>query len=146
MSSTPHADAVDGDTEVLQFELGDETYCIDIEYVAEIVDREEETTIPNAPQHVVGVLDLRGETTTIVDPKRVLNVAGEGGRRVVVLDADSVDAGGAVGWLVDEVDRVLSVDSSAVETDPVADSPGVRGVLERDGGFVIWLDPTAISA
>jgi purine-binding chemotaxis protein CheW len=146
MSATSKGDAVAAHTEVLEFELGDETYCLDIEYVAEIVEREAGTTIPNAPPHVEGVMDLRGETTTIVDPKRVLNVRGEGGERVIVLDSDRLGRNGAVGWLVDEVEQVIPVDRSDLDAEPVEDVDAIEGMLKRDGEFVLWLDPTEIES
>ena len=62
--------------QVLEFALGDETYCVSIDYVTEIVDVGELTTVPNAPRHVEGVMDLRGRTTSIVDPKTVFDIGG----------------------------------------------------------------------
>ncbi|PSP32113.1 chemotaxis protein CheW [Halobacteriales archaeon QH_10_67_22] len=131
--------------QVLEFALGDETYCVSIDYVTEIVDVGELTTVPNAPRHVEGVMDLRGRTTSIVDPKVVFGISGDGDRRrIIVYDPGIVDDQGAVGWLVDEVHQVVEIDPDTVDDAPGEDDPSIRGVVKRDGDFVIWVDPQAV--
>ena len=74
-------------TKVLEFGLGDGTYCLDIGVIDEIVDAGELTRIPNSPEHVEGVMDLRGRTTTIVDPKTLFAIEEDGPReRIVVFE------------------------------------------------------------
>ncbi|MFC7194669.1 chemotaxis protein CheW [Halosimplex aquaticum] len=65
------------ETRVLEFALGDEQYCLDIEYVEEIVKRETVTRVPNTADCVEGVVDLRGQITTILDPKVLLDIPEE---------------------------------------------------------------------
>jgi purine-binding chemotaxis protein CheW len=149
MGATEHTDAgEDGQSEraqVLEFELGTETYCVDIEYVAEIVDRGGLTPVPNTPAHVQGVIDLRGRTTSVLDPKTALGIEGGAGERIVVLDPERLPEGEALGWIVDAVRQVVDVDPGLVDEAPVGDDDAVRGVLKRDDGFVVWLDPTELS-
>ena len=126
-------------TDVLEFSLGDDRYCIDIAHVDEIVDAAEDvTSIPNADANVVGVVDLRGETTTVVDPRVRLGVEGApDGSRIVVLSEHE-----STGLLVDDVHEVESVDPEAV--DDSAASETTRGVVRRDDRFVVWVDPDAL--
>ncbi|MFC6725120.1 chemotaxis protein CheW [Halobium palmae] len=133
-------------TQVLEFGLGDESYCLDIGYIDEIVDAGELTRIPNSPPHVEGVMDLRGRTTSIIDPKKVFDIRsgdGHAGRnRIVVFDPD--EAGdGAIGWMVDEVYQVISVDVDSLDESTLSEDEGVRGVVKRDDRFVVWVDPLA---
>ncbi|WP_251330220.1 chemotaxis protein CheW [Haloplanus pelagicus] len=131
--------------QLLEFELGTETYCVDIGHVAEIVDVNDLTVIPNAASHVEGVMDLRGKTTTIVDPKVVFGIDDDGdGKRIVVFDPDRTAEGKSIGWIVDEVEQVVEVDESDVESSPVDDDEAVRGVIKRDDDFVIWVRPTVV--
>ena len=133
--------------QLLEFELGTETYCVDIAHVAEIVDVNDLTVIPNSARHVEGVMDLRGKTTTIVDPKVVFGIGGDGDRkRIVVFDQERTADGKSIGWIVDEVDQVVEVDEGDVESSPVDDDEAVRGVIKRDGDFVIWVRPTVVDA
>ncbi|MFC5133220.1 MULTISPECIES: chemotaxis protein CheW [Haloferacaceae] len=129
-------------TKVLEFGLGDGTYCLDIGVIDEIVDAGELTRIPNSPDHVEGVMDLRGRTTTIVDPKTLFSIEGTGPReRIVVFDDDRVSEGGTVGWIVDEVFQVRDVTPDDVDRGTTADDEGVHGIVKSDDRFVVWVAP-----
>jgi len=132
--------------QLLEFELGDESYAVDITHVAEIVDVNDLTVVPNSAPHVEGVMDLRGKTTTIIDPKAVFGIDGDGERkRIVVFDREQTVDGKPMGWIVDEVDQVVDVEQGDVESSP-ADDDAIRGVIKRDGDFVIWVRPTVLDA
>lgn len=138
------------DTEVLEFALNSERYCVSIGYVAEVVSRsvDEITPVPNSAPHTEGVIDLRGETTTLVDPKHLFGLDGQhsdgdgdpgGSRRIIVFDAEQRDTDGTRGWIVDEVYRVDYIDSADV--DATADGESVEGIVNREDGFLIWTSP-----
>jgi purine-binding chemotaxis protein CheW len=129
--------------QVLEFELGGETYCVDIDYVSEIVDRGSLTAVPNAPDFVEGVMDLRGRTTSIVNPKTLLNVENTGeASRIVIFDATSFEDDAAVGWLVDEVDQVVRVSMDDVEDPPMDRGDFIEGIVRQEGDLVVWISPT----
>jgi purine-binding chemotaxis protein CheW len=149
MAQATDVDATDATEQVLEFSLGEATYCVDIDYVTEIVDVGDLTPLPNAPPYVEGVMDLRGRTTAVVDPTVVFDVDGTaaGDRRIVVFDPAIIGDRKATGWLVDEVYKVVQVDPETVaEAADPGESP-VRGVLGHDDDdeeFVIWVDPQAV--
>lgn len=129
-------------TKVLEFGLGDGTYCLDIGAIDEIVDAGDLTRIPNSPGHVEGVMDLRGRTTTIVDPKTLFSIEETGPReRIVVFDDERVAEGGTVGWIVDEVFRVRDVAAADVDEGTTVDDAGVHGIVKSDDRFVVWVAP-----
>jgi len=129
------------ETRVLEFALGDEQYCLDIEYVEEIVKRETVTRVPNTPDCVEGVVDLRGQITTILDPKVLLDIDEAGSKDlIVVFDPEAFDDQGAVGWVVDDVNQVTPITEEEVNDSPV-DQDHINGVVDRDDGFVIWTTP-----
>ena len=143
-------------TQVLTFTLGEEEYCIPIEYVAEIVGGDMVRSVPNTDPHVEGVTDLRGETTTIVDPSTLLEVdtgqlltdGGEATERIIVLDADALGTESPVGWLVEEVRAVNEVASDTLDTSSVTENRFLRGFLkdDADDNFTLWLDPHELTA
>jgi len=142
-TQNPTTSATDG--QVLEFALGEETYCVSIDYVTEIVDVGNVTTVPNAPPHIRGVMDLRGRTTSIVDPKVVFGIDDEGEeRRIIVFDPVVINDQGAAGWVVDEVFQVVQVDSNDVDDSPSRDQEAIRGVVKRDDDFVIWVNPKSV--
>lgn len=129
--------------QVLEFTLNGEQYCLDIEYVSEIVRRsaDDVRSLPDAPPHVEGVMNLRGETTKIVDVGAVLSLESSDDRdRVIVFNGES---GETLGWAVDDVTRVTTVDTADLED---ADEPAIEGILNRDEGFLLWADPEEIAA
>jgi purine-binding chemotaxis protein CheW len=129
--------------QVLEFRLEDRNYCIDIAHVDEIVDKEALTPLPNSDPRVEGVMDLRGTTTTIINPKQVLDVeATETGERVVVLESED-DEDGNVGWLIDAVNQVVSIDTENV--DRSVESGSVRGIVRQEDGFVVWVKSEEIN-
>ncbi|WP_340099365.1 chemotaxis protein CheW [Salinibaculum salinum] len=130
----------DTDTQVLEFILGEERYCLTIDAVNEIVKATEVTPMPDTPPAVVGMMDLRGNTTAIVNPKRVFETAEETpGEQVIIFDDDSDQQ---FGWLVDRVLKVETLQNP--ETEPVEDNQFVSGVVSRDGEFTLWVDPDCV--
>lgn len=144
------AAAIEGETtqteemvRVLEFSLGEEYYCLDIEYVEEIVKRDAVTRVPNTPAFVDGVVDLRGQITTILEPKEMMDIETEGAQNlIVVFDPGQFEDQGAVGWVVDEVRQVVPITEAEVNSPPV-DAQYINGVIDREeyDQFVIWIEP-----
>lgn len=137
MSEVQHSDT---ETQVLEFTLGEEQYCVTIEAVNEIVKATELTPMPDTPPAVVGMMDLRGQTTAIVNPKRVFETDEQtAGEQVIIFDDDLHQQ---FGWLVDRVRRVENFQDSEMEL--VEDNKFVSGVVSRDGKFTLWVDPDCV--
>lgn len=136
--------AAEATTRVLEFALGDERFCIDIEYVEEIVNDKSVTRVPNTPAHVEGVVDLRGQITTVLDPTVLIGVEETTtGGLLVVFDEELFEDGSTLGWVVDDVRQVMPVTDRDVTEAPV-DAAHVNGVIDRDDGdFVVWTSPVA---
>lgn len=150
------ATADTGETNVLEFRVGEEAYCVEIEYVTEIVDGGQLTAIPKTAAHVAGVMDLRGRTTTIVDPRilfgnsaqssdAVVTDGGETHNRVVIFDPETVATDGQMGWLVSDVAEVTHISEETVHEGPVSDIDLFHGVVKRDDDFLLWVDPAEIT-
>jgi purine-binding chemotaxis protein CheW len=132
------------EVQVLEFKLGSETYCVDIDYVSEIVDRGSLTTVPNAPHYVDGVMDLRGRTTSIVNPKSLLNIREDTeAKRIIIFDSGRFEDDAAIGWVVDEVYQVVRVAMDDVEMPPLDNDEAIQGIIKRDDELVIWISPVS---
>lgn len=128
-------------TRVLEFRLGEELYCLDIEYVEEIVREGDVTRVPNTPEYVSGVVDLRGQITTILDPKVTIGMDNdEADQLMLVFDAETFEDHGYIGWLVDEVNQVRPITDDDVKESPIQESY-INGIIERDDEFIIWTTP-----
>ena len=51
----------------LTFEIGGESYGIDIKYVREIVGLQPITPVPELPDYIRGIINLRGKIIPVVD-------------------------------------------------------------------------------
>ncbi len=136
--------ATDGASEVqvLEFKLGSERYCVDIDFVSEIVDKGSLTRVPNAPHYVDGVMDLRGRTTSIINPKSLLSIDERTeSKRIVIFDPGKFEDEAAVGWVVDEVYQVIRVSMDDVEDSPLDDDGPIEGIIKREDGLIMWISP-----
>jgi purine-binding chemotaxis protein CheW len=132
----------EADTRILEFTLDDEQYCLDIQYIEEIVKHTAITRVPNTPNFVEGVVDLRGQITTILNPKVTIGKPNkEAGDLIVVFDAEAFEDQGHIGWVVDDVRQVSPISEDDVN-DPPMQEDYINGVIDRDDGeFVIWTTP-----
>lgn len=104
--------------DILEFDLGGESYAMDIQIAREIVEMLPITPIPRAPGHVTGLLNLRGEITTIINIHHLLGIKPAKPREeqnIMVLIPDAFE-NTSVGMIVDEVHSVLTVDEKDIDT------------------------------
>ncbi|HKJ57775.1 MAG TPA: chemotaxis protein CheW, partial [Halobacteriales archaeon] len=60
--------------------------------------------------------------------------------RVVVFDPSLFDDDRSVGWLVDRTRRVTEVAEDEVDESSDYDD-FIEGIVKRDDGFIVWLEP-----
>lgn len=125
------------------FRLGKETFGVDIFAVREIVRHQEITTVPGAPDFVLGVVNLRGRVISVVDLGRQLGLAPSQittSSRILVIELDGV----RVGFLVDAATSVIKVPPEAVDPPPeiIGDVKAdyLEGVAKLDGRLAILVN------
>jgi purine-binding chemotaxis protein CheW len=142
------ADAKDLDTQqALTFEIGTETYGVEILRVREIRGWTEVTQIPHAPPHVLGVLNLRGSIVPVVDLRLRFELERAEYTKVtviIVLSVNSQVGRREVGVVVDGVSDV--VDVSAADVHPAPDlgsrfsTEYIRGLANIGDRMVVLID------
>lgn len=103
--------------QLLSFVLAGEEYALSIAHAREIVRVGALTRIPEAPEHVRGVMNLRGRILPIIELRGRLGLSPlELGKdsRVIVVDA----YGRQLGLLVDQVNRIIKVPESSLRAPP----------------------------
>ena len=105
----------------LSFFLDDEVFAFDVSRVREVLDRTELTRVPRMPAFMRGVLNLRGSVLPVVD----LGVRfGMGAidetldTCIIVVDVDVEGESTVLGAMVDAVDQVFDLPSSALDAPP----------------------------
>lgn len=135
-----------GGEELLQlvsFKIAEEEFGVDILKVQEIIRMLEVTRVPNAPEHVDGVINLRGKVIPIVNLRRRFGMERkerDKNTRIVVVELTNK----VIGFVVDAVHEVLRIPRSVTEAPPSLVG-GVReeyitGVGKLEDRLLILLD------
>ena len=126
---------------LVSFEVAAQEYALPIESVEEIVQLPERVNeIPNAPQHLVGVINLRNRMLPLVSLRSLFGLAPPPADLVsrVVVVSRKVD-GASVGLVTDTVKEVVRAPKSAIDPMPrmIAARAGpkqVESICRLDGG------------
>ena len=139
--------------DVVEFQLGDEHYALDIQIAREIVEMMPITPLPRAPQFLAGIINLRGEITNIINLRNLLGLPDTNGsenKKIIVL-IPAAAGGSNIGIIVDDVHSVIQVREDDVEriSEGITSSIStyVKGIIKIGVGdadtvksLVIWLD------
>jgi len=124
------------------FALAGQPFAIDVTQVREVAIFEEWTTVPLAPQHLVGVANLRGEVVPIADARGVLELPARRGARklsTLIVEAEGFEVALVIDGDVslEAYGGILPVDQSS----PPAHAGWALGFLPDGERLVPLLDP-----
>ncbi len=127
----------------LTFAVGEEVFGIEIRYVTEIVGIQPITKLPEAPEHIKGVINLRGRIIPVVDVRlKFKKPPMEYNDRTCVVVVEAKDL--LAGLIVDNVAEVVSIaDEDVVEPPEYGISPQsryIKGIGKADGKVKLLLD------
>lgn len=130
----------------LTFIMAEEEYGVDILAVQEIRGWDTATPIPNAPDHIMGVINLRGTIVPIIDLRRRFKLAplAYGPTTVVVvLKIDTARGMRNMGVIVDAVSDVYDVPLQGIRKTGMGDNANARfikGLVTINDSMVILLE------
>jgi purine-binding chemotaxis protein CheW len=130
--------------QLVVFSLGAEEYALPISAVHEIIRFSEPRSVASEVAWIRGVIGLRGKIIPIFDLAARLDLAGDGSEpgKIVILETGT----GQVGVMVDEVEEVLTVDSTVLEPVPTADTDTIEAIAKIDDRLVILLNAEGLFA
>lgn len=94
----------------LLFQSSSLLFGVPASQVVEIITNHVITWVPLLPNHVRGVINLRGQILPILDIRRLLSQEEQDNTCIIILQADDEQ----VGILVDQVEKMVDVDISAI--------------------------------
>ena len=119
-------------TSWLQFDLGERSYAIPLDAVAEVIPAQEPRLVPLVPPSVGGVLNIRGEPLVVMNGGAVFGLEpGLHYRHVLLVERSDSRIGLRVGH-VSRIDRDLAV-STGGEENVNEEYPFVREVHRTNG-------------
>jgi len=125
MSQQAKAETSGHAVELLTFHIGDVLCGLNILNVQEIRKPARMTTVPQAPDYVLGIFNLRGQIVTLIDLGKKLGLgetAVSDDQRAIIVNA----ADGVVGLLVKKIGDVVEADMTKIELPP-ANMRGIHG-------------------
>jgi len=129
--------------QLVTFRIGNEEFGFDIFKVKEINKMMDITQIPNSQSTVKGVVNLRGSVIPVVSLREKLNFSEKehnSNTRIIVVEYQNK----SIGFIVDEVNEVLRIESSIIEKPPemttTVESAYINGVAKLENRLLILLD------
>ena len=129
--------------QLVTFRVGGEEFGLDVFSVHEILNYQQPTPMPRAPEFVEGVLDVRGTLVPIVDLRRRFEtpqVVYDDDTRIVLVDFNDE----RLGLVVDSVTEVLRAPETAVSPPPAyirgLAAEFVRGIVRVGERLVVLMD------
>lgn len=101
----------------LTFFLGEEQYGIAIDRIKEIIAMMKVTYVPKTPSYMKGVINLRGSIIPVVDTRLRFGMEereGDMHTAIIIVEVEKVN----VGFIVDRVEEVASIDGSNLGSAP----------------------------
>lgn len=129
--------------QLVTFRIGNEEFGFNIFQVREINKMMEVTQIPNSIGAVKGVVNLRGSVIPIVSLREKLGFSEldyTTSTRIIVVEYKNNN----IGFIVDEVNEVLRIESSIIEAAPEmtanVESAFISGIAKLESRLLILLD------
>ncbi len=129
--------------QLITFSLGLEEFAVDILEVKEIIRMMDASRIPRSLDFVEGVINLRNVVIPIIDLRKRFSMSEkepDSNTRIIVIEISEL----LVGFIVDSVSEVFSIDPNDIEPAPSVvsgvDSDYIRGVGKLNEKLLILLD------
>ncbi|GAB6189442.1 chemotaxis protein CheW [Marinitoga arctica] len=128
--------------EILSFEITNQEFGIDVEYVEMVIEREEITPVPNSKDFIEGIVNLRGRIVPVFDLTKILDLEiGENYNfdSIIIMKHDKEE----FGILVNKVNNVISFDEESLDVLPSKSGKfigKVNGVLKIDKRLIVYLN------
>ncbi len=136
-----------GKETLLTFNIGKELFAVNVVSVLEVLEQQQITPVPGAPEHIMGIINFRGEILPVVNTRIKLNIAGaseELKRYVIVFELEQNAQKYLITSIADGVKDVIEVALDEIKPVPEMglryDARYVSGVIYRNEDFILLLD------
>lgn len=127
----------------LTFQLGNESYGLEILKVRDIIGVKDLTPIPHAPEYIKGVMNLRGKIIPVMELRRKFNLPSvEDTKRtcIIVVQVDHLEMGLKVDSVYDVIDLSDEAREPAPDFGAQVEIKFILGMGKTENGVCILLD------
>lgn len=131
----------------LTFKIGNEIFAANVIKVLNILELQDITAVPQAPDYMKGVINLRGVVLPVIDSKIKFGMGATeftSNTCILVLDVNIDDESVQVGALVDAVLEVLEIEDSKIQPPPSIGSKYrtefLEGMVNYEEKFIMTLN------
>ena len=127
----------------VSFEIGEETYAVDIDAVKEVVPVPALSKTPNTPTHIKGLANVRGTTYVVFDLADRFQVQNESDAKYLLIVDDSQAKASLILSLLPSTFKIagkhISSDMHLIE-DASLDVSYIKGIIQQEEKLIYYLD------
>ena len=137
---------IEGVTQYLSFQLGEELFAIEVSHVREVLEFIKITHVPGAPEHLKGMINVRGSVVPVMDMHCKLGmppIENSINTRIIVAELPMGDDTVVLGMIADSVKEVLDLREEDIEPPPrIGNKYNIltKGIAHSGENFIIILD------
>lgn len=133
----------------MTFEIGRDTFGVELKYVNEIIQMQPVTPIPEVEPFIKGLINLRGKIIPVIDVANRFEQESEAYNDrtcVIVIEVRGIE----VGLIINTIAQVVSIEEDDILPPPVtshgmsAQNKFIRGIGKTEDGVKLLLDPVKL--
>jgi purine-binding chemotaxis protein CheW len=131
----------------LSFIICDELFAVNVSKVLEVLQQQNVTKVPNAPDYIKGIINFRGEVVPVFESRTKFNLSGRHENEpfvIIVLDLSSENDVFRIGAIVDRVKDVISISDEEIKPVPAMskdfNTSFLQGIFKLNEKFIMLLD------
>ncbi len=131
----------------LSFIICGELFAVNVSKVLEVLQKENITKVPNAPDYIKGIINFRGEVVPVFESRAKFNLSERGIEEpyvIIVLDLSSENDEFRIGAIVDKVQDVISISDEEIKPIPAMskdfNTNFLQGIFKLHEKFIMLLD------
>jgi len=131
----------------LSFKLNEELFAVSTFKVLEVLEKQHITSVPKAPEYVLGIINFRGEVLPVIDARKKFHMperAADAKFVIIVLDLSLDNNKYLLGAVADSVKDVIEISKTDIKDVPKMglnyNTEFITGMVHFESSFIMMLD------
>jgi purine-binding chemotaxis protein CheW len=131
----------------LTFLLGHEYFAVNVSGVLEVLEKQHITSVPQTPDHILGIVNFRGDILPVIDTRMKFNLPSlneEESHFIIVFDIGSELGKFMIAATADAVEDVIEIGDDEIKPVPEMgisyNAKYISGAVRRNENFILLLD------